>query len=63
MNKYDVFGGIGVLGILTYGYAALAKLTHNQFGEEALIVSLMCIGISAAALVWFLFQYLKRKNL
>ncbi|MEJ7672165.1 MAG: hypothetical protein WKF59_05530 [Chitinophagaceae bacterium] len=40
MNKYDVFGGIGVLGILTYGYAALAKLTHNQFGEEALIVSL-----------------------
>jgi hypothetical protein len=62
MNKYYLFGSITVVGILATTLGAWAKITHQAWAQMVISLGLLFQGIGLAALVWFLFMWLKRKK-
>ncbi len=56
MNKFYFFGIIGT------SFGAWAKITHQSYTDTAITVGLICRAVGIAALVWFLFMWLKKKN-
>ena len=62
MNKYNFFGIIAVMGVLGTAFGAWAKLTHQSYADNTITIGLACQGIGFAALIWFLFMWLKKKD-
>lgn len=62
MNKYYFFGAIAVLGIAGTAFGAWAKITHQSYADTAITIGLIFRAVGIAALVWFLFIWLKKKN-
>jgi hypothetical protein len=62
MNKYNVFGLLAVLGVVSTIFAAWAKITHQAYAEPAMTIGLFLSAIAIASLVWFLFMWLKKKE-
>lgn len=62
MNKFYFFGAIAVLGIVGTAFAAWAKITHQSYADKAMGVGVISQAVGLAALVCFLFMWLKKKN-
>jgi hypothetical protein len=62
MNKYNFFGVIAVLGVVVSLFGAWAKLTHQAFADLAITAGLICQAIGFAALIWFFFMWLKKRD-
>jgi hypothetical protein len=62
MTKYKLFGGIAVAGVLCTSFGAWMKILHLSNANSFLTVGLFAEGIGLAALVWFIFEWLEKKN-
>jgi hypothetical protein len=62
MNKYKLFGIIAVIGILCTMFGAWMKILHLSHANSFLTAGLFTQGIGLSALVWFLFEWLGKKN-
>jgi hypothetical protein len=62
MTKYKLFGGIAVTGILCTSVGAWMKIVHFSNANSLLTVGLIAEGTGLAALVWFVFVWLEKKN-
>ncbi len=62
MNKYKFFGAIAAFGIITYAFGVWAKITHQSYSNAVIGIGLILGGIGLAALVWFLFMFLKKRS-
>ena len=62
MNKYKLFGFIAVAGILCTSLGAWMKIVHLSRANLVLTIGLYAQGIGLAALTWFLFDWLSKKN-
>lgn len=62
MFKYKLFGSIAVAGILITTFGAWMKIVHLANASILLTVGMFAEGIGLAALVWFLFGWLGKKN-
>ena len=62
MNKYNLFGIVAVAGILLTTFGAWAKITHQAYADTAITMGMCFDAVGIAALVWFVFMWLKNKN-
>jgi len=60
--KYRIFALIAITGILSTAAGAWFKILHRPGAGLFLTIGIYGEAIGLAALAWFAFDYLKRKN-
>jgi hypothetical protein len=62
MSKYNLFGIIAIVGIVTYAFGVWSKITHQAWSNTILGLGLILFTIGVSAFVWFIFMWLKEKS-
>ncbi len=62
MNKYKFFGVVAAGGVFLTCFGAMKKIMHQPSADLLLQIGLITEGIGLAALVWFAFEKVSKKN-